>query len=667
MPEADVATSPVTEVLATAVAALGGQQRDGQVQMAGEVAEAMSKGRHLLVQAGTGTGKSLGYLVPAMLHDKRVVIATATLALQHQLVERDLPRLVEAVKGVKGVDTSHAVLKGRSNYACLHRMRAGVPDEQGALVDVPVGSMAQKVLELRAWGEAEVEQSGSGERDNAPRHTDREWRQVSVNHRECLGAAKCPFGAECFAELAREKAQRSHLIVTNHSLLAIDAIEEVPMIPDYDTVVIDEAHELVARVTQAATDELAAPDIERAARRATQWISEAEGDPAGDMEDAAAQLAEAFEAVAPGRIDNVPEQLGDALAAVRDAARACFSAFPRESGGDTEGNAGRTQAKGMVQEVFVNAERMAAGSQADVLWLNESRDRIPARLHVAPLQVWGPMRDKLLTDKTVIFTSATLMLGGDFGAVATSLGLKASERVGASVATPEDEHALPWKAIDVGSPFDYGQQAILYVARHLPPPGRDGLGQAQLDEICDLVDAADGRTLGLFSSRRAAEAAAEVVRVKLPHLTTLAQGDAQLPELAKQFVEDPHTCLFGTLSLWQGLDVPGDTCQLVIIDRIPFPRPDDPLMSARQRAADQAGGNGFMQVAATHAALLLAQGTGRLIRTTTDRGIVAVLDPRLETARYGRFLKASLPPMWSTTDPALVRKALARLSGRSTT
>ena len=657
MPERPAPTTPVAEVLATAVAALGGQQREGQVQMADEVATAMEQGRHLLVQAGTGTGKSLGYLVPALLHDKRVVVATATLALQHQLVERDLPRLVEAVKGVKGVDASYAVLKGRSNYACLHRIRAGVPDDQGALVEVPTGSMAQKVLELRSWAEEESEQGGSGERDRAPRHTDREWRQVSVNHRECLGAAKCPFGAECFAELAREKAHRSHLVVTNHSLLAIDAIEDVPMIPDYDTVVIDEAHELTARVTQAATDELSVADIERAARRSVRWTADADGDPAGDLEDAAEALADAVAAVGPGRIDAQPQQLADALALVRDSARACVSAYPRESGGDSEGDAGRTQARGMVQEVFVTAERMAAGSDADVLWLSEARERIPARLHVAPLKVWGPMRDKLLTDKTVVFTSATLMLGGDFGAVATSLGLKPAERD-----VDDVEGVLPWTGLDVGSPFDYGQQAILYVARHLPPPGRDGLGPAQLDEICDLVDAADGRTLGLFSSRRAAEQAAEVVRVRLPHLTTLAQGDAQLPELARQFVDDPHTCLFGTLSLWQGLDVPGDTCQLVLVDRIPFPRPDDPLMSARAKAADAEGRNGFMEVSATHAALLLAQGAGRLIRTTTDRGVVAMLDPRLATARYGSFLKASLPPMWTTTDPALVRSALKRLA-----
>ncbi|WP_182525834.1 ATP-dependent DNA helicase [Nocardioides dongkuii] len=669
MPDADRPDQTVPEVLAAAVSALGGQEREGQVAMAEAVAAAMSDGRHLLVQAGTGTGKSLGYLVPSLLHGERVVVATATLALQHQLVERDLPRLAEAVKGVPGVDTSYAVLKGRSNYACLHRVREGVPDDQGALVKMPEGSLGAKVLELRSWVEQEAEDGGTGERDHAPRHTDREWRQVSVNHRECLGAAKCPFGQECFAELARERAHKSHLVVTNHSLLAIDAIEGVPMIPDYDVVVIDEAHELTARVTQAATDELWAAEVERAARRSQRYVDGSEAD---DLADAADALRGAIGDATPGRFERVPDDLADALALVRDAARACFSAYPKADGGEKGGDAdaGRTQARGAVQEVFATAERMAAGSDADVLWLSEGTDRIPPRLCVAPLQVWGTMRDKLLTDKTVVMTSATLMLGGDFGNLASSVGLKPSERVlegapasaSASGAGDTKGTALPWRGVDVGSPFDYGRQGILYVARHLPPPGRDGLGPAQLDEIVELVDAAEGRTLGLFSSRRAAETAAEAVRERLPHLTTLAQGDAQLPELAKQFVEDPHTCLFGTLSLWQGLDVPGETCQLVLIDRIPFPRPDDPLMSARQKAADKAGGNGFMQVAATHAALLLAQGAGRLIRTTTDRGVVAVLDPRLATARYGGFLKSSLPPMWTTTDPAVVRKALSRLA-----
>lgn len=652
------AETPVADVLTAAVEALGGERRDGQVRMAEAVADAMAAGEHLLVQAGTGTGKSLAYLVPSLLHDSRVVVATATLALQHQLVERDLPRLVEAVGDLPGVDASYAVLKGRSNYACLHRIREGVPDDQGVLIEAPVGSMATKVLELRSWAEEQAETKGSGERDNAPRHTDREWRQVSVTHRDCLGAAKCPFGQECFAELAREKAQRSHLVVTNHSLLAIDAIEGVPMIPDYDAVVIDEAHELTSRITQAATDELMPADVDRAAKRSQRHV---EGDQANDLADAGDALRAVVGDLPPGRIDQAPDALRDALVLVRDSARACLSAYPK-SDSSGEADAGFTQAKGAVQELFATADRMAAFSEADVLWLAEGGDRIPPRLCVAPLQVWGPMRDKLLSDKLVVFTSATLRLGGDFSAVASSFGLRTSELVLDGTEAERTDEVLPWRGLDVGSPFDYGKQAILYVAKHLPPPGRDGLGKAQLDEIVELVDAAGGRTLGLFSSRRAAQTAAEEVRERLPHLTTLAQGDAQLPELAKQFVEDPYTCLFGTLSLWQGLDVPGETCQLVLIDRIPFPRPDDPLMSARQRAADRAGGNGFMQVAATHAALLLAQGSGRLIRTTSDRGVVAVLDPRLATARYGSFLKASLPPMWTTTDPEVARKALARLA-----
>ena len=402
------------------------------------------------------------------------------------------------------------------------------------------------------------------------------------------------------------------------------------MIPEYDVVVIDEAHELVSRVTQAATDELSAAEIDRTSRRAQRHVEGTEADDLGDAGDA---LRDAIDAEEPGRIDHVPEQLADALALVRDAARALVSAFPKEaSSSPGEGDAAATQAKGWAQELFKTAERMAAGSEKDVLWIAQrgtDRDRGGNLfLCVAPLEVAGPMREKLLAEKTAIFTSATLKLGGDFDAVATSFGLSPTNRVTtADAAGANDVPDGSWEGLDVGSPFDYGQQAILYVAKHLPLPGRDGLTQAHLDEIAELVDAADGRTLGLFSSRRAAEAAAEHVREALPHLTTLAQGDAQLPELARQFVGDPQTNLFGTLSLWQGLDVPGETCQLVIIDRIPFPRPDDPLMSARQRAADKAGRNGFMTVAATHAALLLAQGSGRLIRTTTDRGVVALPGP----------------------------------------
>ncbi len=656
------AAPTVREVLGAAVASLGGHERPGQVQMAEAVADAMTDRTHLLVQAGTGTGKSLGYLVPALLHEDRVVVATATLALQHQLVERDLPALIQASQDVLSRTPSYSVLKGRGNYACLHRIREGVPDDQGALVELPEGSLGSEVLELRSWAEEEAERRGKGDRDSAPRHTDRAWRQVSVSHRECLGAARCPFGTECFAEVAREEASRADVVVTNHSMLAIDAIEGVPMIPEYDVVVVDEAHELTARVTQASTQELTPTQVERATRRAERHVSGIEAD---DLGDAAEALRDAIASCAPGRIDTMPDHLADALASTRDSARALVSGF----GKDTSDDAGATQAKAWVQEVFVTAERMAARLATDVIW---ATDREASRggpgLSVAPLQVWGPLRDRLLGAKTVVFTSATLKLGGDFDALAGTLGLLAREQVALDAGddTPDatgDDAAQPWRAIDVGSPFDYGKQGILYVAAHLPRPGRDGLGQPQIDEIVDLVDAADGRTLGLFSSRRAATAAAEALRQRLPHLTILAQGEAQLPELTKQFVADPHTCLFGTLSLWQGVDLPGETCQLVLIDRIPFPRPDDPLMSARQRAADRAGRNGFMTVAATHAALLLAQGAGRLIRTSEDRGVVAVLDPRLSGTSYSRYLQASLPPLWRTTDRTVVLGALKRLAG----
>lgn len=638
----------VDGLLDQAVSTLGGTRRDGQHAMALAVAAAMDKGRHLLVQAGTGTGKSLGYLVPALAHaaqgDSRVVVATATLALQHQLVERDLPALATAIQDSFDRPPRFAVVKGRANYGCLHRVREGVPDDQGVLVEVSeTGSIGKEVIALREWLEEEAASGGTGEKDNAPRHMDRAWRQVSVSRRECLGAAKCAFGDVCFAEQAKERANDAAVVVTNHSLLAIDAIEGIPVLPDYDVVVIDEAHDLVNRVTQAATAELTPGDLARAARRTQRHV---DGPAADDLAEAGEELDAALFDVDLGRFEELPARLADALATVRDSARSLVSALPNPGSSD---DAALNQAKATVQDIFDIAARMAAASERDVLWASERDGLRGSRyLSVAPLDVAGPLRDRLLAEKTAIFTSATLKLGGDFSAVAGSFGL--------------DREGSGWDGIDVGSPFDYDKQGILYLAKGLPAPGRDGFSPQALDEIVDLVDAANGRTLGLFSSRRAAESAGEVVRERLPHLTTLVQGEAQLSELTRQFVGDPHTCLFGTLGLWQGLDVPGETCQLVLIDRIPFPRPDDPLLSARQRAVEKAGGNGFMTVAASHAALLLAQGAGRLIRTTEDKGVVAILDSRIATARYGTFLRASLPPMWVTQDPAVVRQALRRLA-----
>ena len=400
-----------------------------------------------------------------------------------------------------------------------------------------------------------------------------------------------------------------------------------------------------------------------------------------ELLESADTLRTALDETDPGRIEDPRSALGQACETVRVAARKAVSGM---TSGDTKNEPEQRQAAAAVKEVFDVAERLAAMSEYDVVWVAES-ERDGRDVRVAPLTVAGLMRSRVFGQRTTVLTSATLKLGGDFDRVAASVGLRLDERDAEPGATeivePDDDEdddpdeeglagdpgelPQPWHGLDVGSPFDYRRQGILYVARRLPQPGRDGLSDETIAEIAELVWAAGGRTLGLFSSRRAAETAAVRVRRELPKLTVLCQGDAQLSELTRRFVAEQDASLFGTLSLWQGVDVPGETCQLVIIDRIPFPRPDDPLMTARSRAVAEAGGNGFMAVAATHAALLLAQGSGRLIRRTTDRGMVAVLDPRLVTARYGTFLRASMPDLWQTTDREVAIGALRRLTGQA--
>jgi len=361
--------------------------------------------------------------------------------------------------------------------------------------------------------------------------------------------------------------------------------------------------------------------------------------------------------------------------------------------------AARRSAFVAVDELRSAAERILGAfgqdiaNRPDVVWMDrpqaEESGR-PPTLRITPLQVGSLLAERLFGTRTVTLTSATLSLGGSFEPLARQWGLPRSGPAGAARAVPEaaaaaggtagsggaaasdgngasggtdadEPHSLAWTGLDVGSPFDHPRSGILYVARHLPPPGRDGLAQSYLDELRELIAAAGGRTLGLFSSMRAARQATEELRGRIDQ-PLLCQGDDQTGQLISQFAADEATCLFGTLSLWQGVDVPGRSLQLVVIDRIPFPRPDDPLASARQRAVAARGGNGFMEVAAAQAALLLAQGAGRLLRTMSDRGVVAILDPRLATARYGSFLKESLPPFWTTTDPEVVRGALRRLA-----
>jgi ATP-dependent DNA helicase DinG len=692
-------------LLKAAVSGIGGTQRAGQVTMAEAVHKAMESGEHLAVQAGTGTGKSLAYLVPAVRHalgesgEGAIVVSTATIALQRQLIERDLPRLAASLSGLLGREPAVAILKGRRNYLCLNKVHGSAVEEPADALFDPraVSAIGRQVTRLHEWAAT----TETGDRDElVPGVDDRAWRQVSVNARECIGAAKCPFGSQCFAEHAREAAGEADIVVTNHALLAIDAMENNIVLPEHDTVVIDEAHELVDRVTSVTSGELSAVAVDAAARRCGRLVAD---DLADRLRAAAAGLDLALVDTEPGRLDMLSEQLASALAMVRDAAAACAADLRSHSGSDDDADrlvATRT-ASVALDDVAENATRMIAAfaveiaARPEVVWLerpaSEESSR-PDMLRVAPLHVGGLLAERLFKPRTVILTSATLTLGGSFEPLARQWGLpppgqasgefdqstpgespgrSRSEAArgarqpdaasGTATADAADRAGLDWTGLDVGSPFDHRRSAILYVARHLPPPGREGLSEAYLTELRELIEAAGGRTLGLFSSMRAARQAADALRDKLD-VPLLCQGEDSTGLLVTKFAEDEATCLFGTLSLWQGVDVPGRSLQLVVIDRIPFPRPDDPLASARQRAVAARGGNGFMTVAATQAALLLAQGTGRLLRTVDDRGVIAVLDPRLATARYSGFLRASLPPYWNTYDRQIVRSALRRLA-----
>ncbi|AQZ60412.1 DinG family ATP-dependent helicase YoaA [[Actinomadura] parvosata subsp. kistnae] len=646
---------PVDELLSIAVSALGGSERQGQLTMVRAVQKAIDDEEHLAVQAGTGTGKSLAYLVPSIRHamdsDRPVVISTATIALQRQLVDRDLPRLSEALAKELPHEPTFAILKGRRNYLCRYKATAGWPeeDEQDQLFDPrEVSATGRMVQRIQEW----AEETETGDRDElVPGVSEQAWRQFSVSAQECLGANRCPSGAECFAELARARAGEVDVVVTNHALLAIDAMGDLPVLPEHEVVVVDEAHELVDRVTSVVTGELSEASVMLAVRRVGRLIDQPVAD---QLMEAGEDLKALLAAAPPGRIDELPQVLGLTLQLIRDTAWRCITAMgPRNADKDDPDKAGQRKAAfTALDEVHDTAVRMldayghaSEADRAEVVWLDAGTDRRPPCLRVAPLTVSGMLRDKLFGERTVVLTSATLALGGTFDALAAQWGLADGK----------------WQGIDVGSPFDHPRAGILYVAKHLPQPGRDGLPQQYLDEIAELIEAAGGRTLGLFSSMRAAKAATEALRDRLD-VPLLCQGDDSTMLLVKQFAEDEPTCLFGTLSLWQGVDVPGPSLRLVIIDRVPFPRPDDPLTSARQRHVAARGGNGFMAVAANHAALLLAQGAGRLLRSQNDKGVIAVLDPRLATARYSGFLLNSLPPFWRTMDPAIPRAALKRLA-----
>ncbi|WP_100448846.1 ATP-dependent DNA helicase [Glycomyces xiaoerkulensis] len=634
------------EILDAAVEATpGGQTREGQRRMCEAVADAIESGRHLLVQAGTGTGKSLAYLCAALEAGRPVVVSTATLALQHQLVAVDLPRLVEAVAPVLGRRPTFALLKGRHNYICKRKIAGDAEEDEAALEGTEElkwagqqKSFSNQVQRLFAW----ANETGTGDRDDLdPGVSDRAWRQASTTSTECPGAKDCPQGADCFAEAARARAHEADIVVTNHALLSIDMMNDRGILPEHAVLIVDEAHELVDRVTSAARAELGPARLRWLAQRGRRLI---DADAADELREAADALENALNVVGERRFDGeLPAPLTEALHLINGACAKATTAMGNLDA-ETKKQLGAQQLRAGITETQETAGRCAAPSAEDVIWAEPNGPQLVA----APLSVGGLLSAMLYEDRTVVATSATLTLGGKFDIIARSIGLDSDE--------------ADYESVDVGSPFDYRRQGILYVAASLPRPTSSGLSEEAGKELLRLVEASRGAALGLFSSKRAAESAAELLRSQLDH-DVLLQGEETLGSLVKRFKEEDSTCLLGVMSLWQGVDVPGMTCRLVVVDRIPFPRPTEPLTAARSEAADKAGRSGFAEVAVPAAAVRLSQGAGRLIRRTTDRGVVAILDSRLHTSRsYGRFLRDSLPPMWYTTKSDSVAGALGRLA-----
>ncbi len=659
----DLITPLALNALEKSVEDLGGQARPGQIDMVKQVCRSLNDSTHLLVQAGTGTGKSLGYLIPsliwAMKNDARVVIATATLALQHQLAKKDIPTASAAVEKICGRYPRTQIVKGRSNYACLWKVREGAFGEQASLFDADellnssqqstVSRTGAEVVALRQWAEDQRESGGWADRDEAPRHSAQAWMQVSATSRECLGSSLCEFGGQCFAEKARLAARQADVVVTNHALLAIDALYDGAALPEHEAVILDEAHELTDRITDTISAHLSLSSLKRLLKNSYDYLSDETWE---EFDEAIASFEEELTSHKSQRLDK-DDPLIASTAQLRSALRSMVSALTSGSSEDPQ----RHQLLSQLKETFEIAERIATYDDCDVIWV--SSDQENEQINVAPLSVSGLLRENILSQRTAILTSATLTLGEQFTSVAQSVGLRKGDRVELDQIS---EEPFAWRACDVGSPFNYPGQGILYIASDLPAPSREGLNEKMLERMTELIAASEGHCLGLFTSLKAAQTAAKEMRERLPHLDFLVQGEGHLAQLTKRFADDESASLFGTLSLWQGIDIPGDSCRLVIIDRIPFPRPDDPLIQARQEAIAKAGGNGFMSVAATGAALLLAQGVGRLIRRSDDRGLVAILDSRLRKARYGNFLISSLPPLWKSENRGVVLDALRRLA-----
>ncbi|OJY89791.1 MAG: helicase [Lysobacterales bacterium 63-13] len=607
--------------------------REVQQVMARAVAEAIDDRHALIAEAGTGTGKTFAYLVPAMISGKRVIISTGTKALQDQLFHRDLPR----VRSVLGAPLSAALLKGRANYLCLHRLEQA--RNEGHFSNREQVSQLQSI---HAWSKA----TKSGDRAELAELPEDSplWPRVTSTTENCLGS-DCPFFNDCFVVKARRAAQEADIVVVNHHLLFADlAIRQEgfgEILPGAHAFILDEAHQVPELAGQFFSITLTARQLTELATDTLAECASASG--------ALATLQPLIEAIAPA-----VRRLR--LALDRFPAKAAFVVIERDADVERGLEEVRVALDELASALDVHAERsrglaavheraMAMSARLTHLCDSSARDSVHwyelsahgFALHATPLDLSQPLRElREQSHAAWIFTSATLSIAGRFDHFARQLGLHDP------------------RSVCLDSPFDYARQALAYLPKGLPEPGARDYTEKMIEAVLPVLEASAGRAFLLFTSHRALRHAAELLEGRVPY-PLFVQGSAPRHQLLSGFRESGNGVLLGAASFWEGVDVAGEALSVVVIDKLPFAAPDDPVLVARLEVLRESGLNPFVEWQIPNAVIALKQGAGRLIRDINDRGVLVLCDPRLTSKGYGRIFLASLPPMPRSADVEDVR------------
>jgi ATP-dependent DNA helicase DinG len=615
------------------------EYRPGQVEMARAVMRAFEEKRHLIVEAGTGTGKTLAYLVPAIAAavggNGRVIISTGTKNLQEQLMEKDIPFL----QNVLPKPFAATYMKGRNNYLCLNRLaRAQSAPVLEGLDEVDYFE------EVSEWSRV-TEIGDRAELSNLPESLSF-WRHIDARSESCLGQ-KCPDYDACFITRMRQRAQEADIVVVNHHLFFADLSlrngNYGSVLPDYTAVILDEAHlveEVASEYFGAQVSNYQIDDLVRDLGMLT--IEEAEVDQ--ELTHSVARMSRFADNFFMGFRDGRGEDGRYPIIPGTFARRKSSGEMEATPLGELymalEGAIARTETTldavkdkppemeaivRRLRELRFELEFIVTGTDKKFVYWLERRNR-GVFLRASPIDVAGLLQDKLFEEvPTVVLTSATLSSGGNFAFIRDRLGLDTADDLIAS------------------SSFDYESQAILYLPAKMPDPRDRNWGSAAADEVIRILNATEGRAFVLSTSLAGMQSLFENVWAEIDY-PCLVQGSASKSQLLKKFRETPNAVLFATSSFWQGVDVRGEQLSCVIIDKLPFAVPTDPIVAARQRSIEDSGGSSFYEYSVPHAIIALKQGLGRLIRSTTDRGVLAILDPRLRTKGYGRTFLQSLPP-----------------------